>query len=230
MLTQLSNSLYSWTEIHGISRNTPYSWSSFLVVAQDALILIDPLSLSDQEIADVERLGTPTHILLTCDYHLRESRSFMQRWGCELLALAAEEQTKSCEISVDDTFRDGDFLWRKIEVIRVQNVRYPEEVSFLVPEEDGTLIIGDLVCGGRADRGISDGSIWINAPELAVDLQKARISLGKLLDYNFNRMVLGHGSPVTDRAKGVLKDFLKSDVVWDKLESERVERGRQLTD
>ena len=108
MLTQISSSLYSWTEIHGISRGTPYTWNSFLGLAQDAAILIDPLSLSDQGIADVEKLGTPTHILLTCNYHLRESRSFIQRWGCKLLA--AEEQAESCEVTVDETFRDGDCL------------------------------------------------------------------------------------------------------------------------
>ena len=88
------------------------------------------------------------------------------------------------------------------------------------------MVIGDLICGGRADRDIPDGSIWINAPELSVDLRKARVSLGDLQKHDFSRMVFGHGTPVTDKAKDVLRAFVESDAVWDKLESERIERGK----
>ena len=161
MLTRISPSVFWWVEVHGEARNQPYTWNSHLIHIQeeDVLVLVDPLPLSDDEVREVEQLGTPTHILLTCNYHLREAESFRQKWGCKVLL--QQEQLTEAEVAIDATFRDGDVLWNLIEVIRVTDVRFPEEAAFLVKEEGGLMIVGDAVCGGRRDMGIPEGEIRI---------------------------------------------------------------------
>jgi hypothetical protein len=72
MLDSLTPHLFTWAEIHGASRNQPYRWNSYLVQADRGRVraLVDPLPLSVEEIQQIEEIGLPTHIILTCNYHL----------------------------------------------------------------------------------------------------------------------------------------------------------------
>jgi glyoxylase-like metal-dependent hydrolase (beta-lactamase superfamily II) len=227
MLKRISSSVHWWAEIHGEARNQPYTWNSYLihVKKENVLVLVDPLPLSADEVREVEELGKPTHILLTCNYHLRESEVFRQKWGCKILV--HQEEVQDVEVSIDGTFQDQDRLWNVIEVIRVPDVHFPEEVAFLVKEDGGVMIVGDVVCGGRKDMGIADGEISIPIPfaKYIADIQKARISLQRLLGYPFEKMCFAHGSPVSHRPKDVLKGFIENDAVWESLQKRKIEES-----
>jgi glyoxylase-like metal-dependent hydrolase (beta-lactamase superfamily II) len=224
MLQKIHSNVYWWVEIHGKARNQPYTWNSHLIQVKkgNVLALIDPLPLSVDELQEVEQLGTPTHILLTCNYHLRESEAFRQKWGCKILL--PQEGLKDAEVPIDGTFQDGDLLWNLIEVIHVPDVHFPEEVAFLVKENGGVMIVGDVVCGGRKDMGIPDGeiSIPISFAKYIADIQKARISLRRLLDYPFEKMCFAHGSPVFNRPKDVLKRFIDDEEAWKNLQKRKI--------
>lgn len=225
MLHSLTPNLMTWAEIHGVSRNQPYPWNSYLVHIENrnVRVLIDPLTLSTEQIQQIEEIGPPTHILLTCHYHERDSEQFRKKWGCRLLV--HENQADLFKIDVDDTFSDRAVLWDLMEVIRVPDVRHREEVSFLLQDE-GALIVGDLVSGGRKDRGIPDGQVGIYAPQYLVDIEKARASLRILMDLEFDLLCFGHGSPLLNRAKQVLRQYIENDSIWKNLECEREEELR----
>ncbi len=225
MLRQISSAMHIWSEIHGAARNEPYLWNSYLIQVKDrdVLILVDPLPLSAEEIREVEEIATPTHILLTCNYHLRESQAFRQKWGCEVWL--HQEGLKDSEVPVDGTLQDRDLLWDLMQVIHIPDVHYVEEVAFLVKGDGNTMIVGDLVCGGRMDRGVPDGQLWIHAPEYIQDLQDARNSLRKLSEYSFAKLCFGHGTPITQSAKDVFNEFIENDGAWEKLKAEKVERA-----
>ena len=131
---------------------------------------------------------------------------------------------EDAEVPIDGTLKDGDLLWDLIKVIHVPDVHYAEEVAFLVKGDTNTMIVGDLVCGERKDRGVPDGELWINGPEYISDLQNARISLRRLRGHSFDILCFGHGSPITQTAKDVFNEFIESDCAWEKLKSEKVER------
>ncbi len=69
MLKQISSSVYCWSEIHGANRNEPYPWNSFVIRIKhgEGLVLVDPLPLPAEEEREIEALGNPAHILLTCE-------------------------------------------------------------------------------------------------------------------------------------------------------------------
>jgi hypothetical protein len=154
--------------------------------------LVDPLPMSAEDLEQVEAIGHPTHILITCTYHERACDQFKGRWGCQILLHEYQVHEAGCEY--DGTFRDRELLWNLVEVIRVPNVRYREEVSFFLAA-DAALVIGDLVSGGRRDVDIPDGEIGIPGPEYYVDLREARNSLRGLLTLPFSLMCFAHGTP-----------------------------------
>lgn len=207
MIQQLYGDVYYWTERHG-KPETTYYWNSFAIWIDQANVLglVDPLPLSAEEIRQIEEIGTPTHILLTCNWHLRESELFRQRWDCKIYIneLGLEE----AETQIDGTFKHGDRLWDSIEVIHIPNVSWPEETGFLVGQEKGLLIIGDALCGGRADVGIPDGEVGIRSIDYILDRHKAPSSLRRLMEYPFDAMGFGHGAPILYQAKSALRRFL----------------------
>ncbi|MCG9133878.1 hypothetical protein J5I95_19590 [Candidatus Poribacteria bacterium] len=221
MLTKLTPYLFTWVEVHGASRNQAYNWNSFLVQDESNSIraLIDPLPLSANQIQQIDALGGPTHLMLTCAYHERSLTEFKRRWDCKVLI--HENQVQDAEFTFDDTFTDRDVLWDLVEVVRVPDVRHREEVCFYLKSHGGAFIIGDLLSGGRKDSGIPDGNVGINAPEYLVDLDTARLSFSMLLHFDFDLMCFGHGSPVVCGAKDVLRHFIESDATWKDLAQKR---------
>lgn len=216
MLTQISPSIYMWSEIHGAARNEPYTWNSYVIhiPSQNILALIDPLAASEETRQAIETLGTPTHIVLTCEFHLRESQTYRARWGCQLWV--NETEADRYDVAIDHTFHDNDRLWNLIDLIYVPGIYYPETV-LLTQESGGTLIIGDLLCGGRADQGIPDGDLGMMGPEYVPDLTNARQSIAKLLNYNYTTICFGHGTPIYQSAKQKLKHFVEDDKTWQHL-------------
>lgn len=210
MLQQISSHVYCWSEIHGAARNEPYPWNSYLIDVpnEDAAVLVDPLRMSSSDALEIEKIGIPTHILLTCEFHLRESEIFRERWGCEIWANKVERDRY--EISLDGTFVHGRRLWDFIDPIYVPDVYFPETV-LLVRDGGGGLIIGDMLSGGRQDAGIADGDLGIYAPEYIAELGKARNSIALLLDYSYSFICFGHGTPIFDEPKAKLRRYVESD-------------------
>lgn len=216
MLRQVTPHVYCWSEIHGAARNEPYPWNSYLIdVPNDGVVvLIDPLPVSSDEAREIEQIRILTHILLTCEFHLRESELLRQRWGCEIWANEVERDRY--ETSLDGTFVHGQRLWGFIDPIYVPDVYFPETV-LLVHESGGGLIIGDMLSGGRQDAGIADGDLGIYAPDYIAELDKARNSIALLLDYSFSFICFGHGTPIFDEPKAKLRRYVESDEIWERL-------------
>ena len=216
MLRQISSHIYCWSEIHGADRNEPYPWNSYLIDVpdRDVLALVDPLPVPSDGAQEIERLGFPTHILLTCEFHLRESETLRRRWGCEIWA--NEIELDRYEAPLNGTFAHGQRLWDFVDLIYVPDVYFPETV-LLVREDDGGLIVGDMLSGGRLDAGIPDGNLGIYAPEYIPNLEKARRSISKLLSYSYNLICFGHGTPIVDEPKAKLKRYVENDDVWESL-------------
>lgn len=224
MLEPISPVLYRYRELHGAERGEPYDWNSYVFHLPDAnvLALIDPLEPLDRTIADIEALGTPTHILLTCEWHLRNGSALRDLWGAEILVNQAE--AGRYKITLNRTFDTGDRLWGCVDTVYLDRGFYPE-TSLLVRSARNVLIIGDILSGGRLDQQIPKEQIGNIAPQYIPDLVVCRNDLRQLLDLEFDRIYFGHGDPVTTNAKNKLRAYLDSDDVWAAHEATKRERG-----
>lgn len=182
------------------------------VPEQAVLALVDPPSLAAAERDELELLGPPTHILLTCNYHLREAIRHRETWGCTLMVhrLGAD----GLGGPVDGVLEDGDVLWDTVQVIHLPHVYSPEETAFLVRPDGGALLVGDALCGGRADIGVAEGEVGIFSTAYIDDVEAAYGSLAQLLRLPFETICFGHGSPVRSAPHAALSRFLRRDDLW----------------
>ena len=212
MLMQLTPDMHAWSEPHGKPERR-YQWYSYAIRVAEAkvLALVDPLAASADEIRALEALGPPTHVLLTCNWHLRNAEACRRRWGSRILI--HRSGLADAEAPIDGTFQDGDELWGTVKTIHLPGLNWPEETAFLIASGGGVLIVGDAFCGGRADIGVPNGAVGRSTTFTipAANQFQARQSAKRLLNQPFDSMCFGHGSPILHKAKAALERFITHD-------------------
>lgn len=109
------------------------------------------------------------------------------------------------EIEPDVAYDDGDTLEGNIRIIQVPG--HTEATSALLLEERNILISGDVLDG--ADRGGLPAGYLLPPPALFnASHEDAELNLYNLLEYDFNTLLVFHGSHVFEKPKEKLNDFL----------------------
>lgn len=128
------------------------------------------------------------------------------------LAMAANEtklhthlEEEGIDYEPDVVFEDGDLLDGNIRVIQVPG--HTEAPSALLLEDRGILISGDALDG--SDRGGLPAGYLLPPPALFnADHEAAELNLYNLLEYDFDTVLVFHGSHVFENPKQKLDDFL----------------------
>ena len=109
------------------------------------------------------------------------------------------------DIEPDVAFTHGDLLDGNIRVIQVPG--HTEATSALLLEDRDILISGDVLDG--ADRGGLPAGYLLPPPALFNDSHEdAELNLYTLLEYDFDTLLVFHGSHVFEDPKGKLDDYL----------------------
>jgi glyoxylase-like metal-dependent hydrolase (beta-lactamase superfamily II) len=138
-------------------------------------------------------------------------RHVMEAFSPEL-AMPADEtklythlDEEGLEFEPDVKYEDGDILAGNIRVIQVPG--HTEATSALLLEDRDILISGDTLDG--SDRGGLPAGHLLPPPALFNDdHEAAELNLYSLLEYDFDTLLVFHGSHVFDNPKGKLDDFL----------------------
>src|SRR5690349_9378584 len=108
MLRQLVPGVFSWTaDVPSNSRpGVTFAHTGFALVlpAPGRVVLVDAPTLTEDECEQLERLGTPTDVLLTCEWHTRAAARHRDRWGCRVLLHSAG--IARAEIPIDAALED----------------------------------------------------------------------------------------------------------------------------
>lgn len=160
--------------------------------------LVDPPSLSPDEIKEVEILGKPVRIYLTNKHHTRDAAVHRKRWGARLLVPDGDQALM--EIPVDGTFSDGELLAEEIRVIDIPDSKTPGECAFYWPQKK-VLILGDAIIG-------KDGALAMLPDEKFKDPGAARRGLRVLRGLEYENLLVGDGKPVLGKASRVVEAFI----------------------
>ncbi|MGH3103970.1 MAG: hypothetical protein ACRDN6_07745 [Gaiellaceae bacterium] len=209
---ELRPGLWRWTAPHPEwtpEEGGPTGWDEevgcVLCIAQDAIVLIDPLVPSGEPDRfwaaldrDVEQWARPVHVLLTVSWHERSAQAMVDRYGGRLWAHERVLQAEgSFGARVTDPFRDGAALPGGVEAFDASR---SDEVVYWLPEH-GALVPGDvLLGGGGGDLRLCPES-WLPA---GVGYPQLQAALRPLLDRPIELVLVSHGEPVLEGGRDAL--------------------------
>jgi len=168
---------------------------------KDAGVLIDPLVPA----AGLDAFpGPPRDIVLTNRHHYRDSGRIAKQYGCTIWCVESglHEFTHGEEVR---PFAFGDSLPGNMTAIEI-SVICPDETALHIPVGAGAMAVGDGVV--RMEEGplgfVPDEYIGDDPDSIKKGL---RASYGRLLEWDFDHLLLAHGRPWVGGGKKALREF-----------------------
>ena len=134
--------LYGWSRFH---EPLNIDFNSVVWVRGDGNVVIDPLPMSEHDLAHLRQLGGAAFIVITNSMHLRAGLELKKETGALLLGPGAEREKLAC----DRYLSDGESVVPGLVVRELNGSKTPGELALVL--EETTLITGDLVRAHRAD-------------------------------------------------------------------------------
>jgi hypothetical protein len=192
-----------------------------VVRLEDGLLVHSPLPLSPERRAAVSSLGKVTHLYAPNTFHhawlLEWNRAFPEA----LVHAPAPLQKKRPDVRIDQVHGDGPLASAaELEEIPILGFRLVETALF--HRASGTVIVADLVhnIGRPTDRwtkiyatlmGFYDRVALSRVLRWTAfdDRRAARASVDRLLSLPFDRLVVGHGTPLASGAHELLATAMR---------------------
>ena len=197
-MNEILPGVYHWTVPHP---KIKFDVSSYYLA--DECVLIDPL-IPPEGIHSLP--GEPKHILLTNRHHYRDSGRLHEVLGCTVHCVEHGMHEFSAGEKVQP-FRFGDTLPGEIEALEVGAI-CPDETALLIPRGQGILAVADGVV--RLDNGPLDFVPEKYMDDPAKVKAELRAAYRRLLEQEFDHLLLAHGWPVIGGGKQALREFVSS--------------------
>jgi hypothetical protein len=198
---EIAPGLWHWTTPHPHIR---IEVSSYYFAAEH--VLLDPL-LPAEGLEWFDEHGRPEHVLMTNRHHDRDAWRFREAFGCTVHCVRNGLHELAGRGPVE-AFDFGDELPGGIVAYEVDAI-CPDETALHVPAHRA------LACADGVVRWPGDGALtfvpdqFMDAPEKTK--QGLRDAYRRLLDLDFEHLLLAHGEPVVDSGKDALRGFVDAD-------------------
>lgn len=166
--------------------------SSQAIATAAGTILVDPVRLAPDALAD---LGDVVAIVLTASVHQRSAWRYRRELGVPVWAPAA---TREAEEEPDHLYSEGDTLPGALDALFLPGAGTTQHALLF----DRVAIVSDNVVRPRG------GELMLISEEYAHDPERNRESVRRLLERDFDVLCLGHGEPLTERAKDALRELV----------------------
>jgi glyoxylase-like metal-dependent hydrolase (beta-lactamase superfamily II) len=194
-MEEISPGLWYWTGRH---ERIGVDVSSYYLEAER--VVIDPM-LPPSGLEWFEERGAPEHILLTNRHHDRQSWELRDAFGSIVHCIRNGVYELEGRGPVE-AFDFGDELPGGATAHEVDAI-CPDETALHIPAHDALACADGIVHYGGTLRFVPDQ--LMDDPE---DTKRAlREAYGRLLDLDFDVLLLAHGAPVVGGAKEALREF-----------------------
>ncbi len=211
-MQQLRPGLWRWASDHPewtAEEDWPPEVASFYCETAEAVLLIDPL-VPDHDSerfyrhldADIERAARPVAILLTVFWHHRSSRELAKRYGTRVWMESRQYDRLVQRVPAElvERYDVGATLPGPVETLDVGRAN---DVVLWLPEHRA-LAAGDILLGTDGGGVTLCPNSWLGRE----DPEEVRATLRTLLELPVELILLGHGAPVVDDARGKLERAL----------------------
>ncbi len=196
--------IFTW---HEFSEEKQLNFNGYLIISEGESVLIDPPRMTDKDFSELESLAGKNSkhplqaILLTNVHHERECDEVRKKLNVPVLI--NEKDEAGLEGKADKTFADGDTLPGGLMTFKFESQKSPGESAFFLKEK-GIMILGDALIGKVP------GKLNMLPPDKYRDPKMAKKGLSKILDYEFESLLVGDGEPILKDAREAVKTFLES--------------------
>jgi glyoxylase-like metal-dependent hydrolase (beta-lactamase superfamily II) len=190
--------LYSWSSFD-TERNVDFN--SIAWIRPEGNILIDPMPISDHDLAHLNSLGGAAWIIITNSDHVRAAADLAKITGAKIAGPVAEKE--NFPIDCHCWLSEGEEIVPRLKVIELKGSKTPGELALLL--EETTLITGDLVRAHKA------GSLMILPDAKLKNRTEAIASVRSLAALNnIEAVLVGDGWPIFRQGGILLKELAAS--------------------
>ena len=195
-MREILEGIFTWpwfSEPHG------YNFNGHFIRHADGNICIDPVAPSDEDLADMARLGV-ARILITNRNHSRAANKIRARTGARTAIHPADApHARSEGAELDDQLNPGD----KVGPFVVLDApgKSQGEVVLHWPARK-ILLVGDAVVGDPP------GKCKLLPDKVVDDMPRLRDSVRQLLALDFDILLVGDGTPILQSAKERLRELV----------------------
>jgi hypothetical protein len=196
---EIAPGLWHWTARHP---HIGSAVSSYYL--QHESVLLDPMFPPDGPDWFRARRSTPEHIVLSNRHHDRDSWQLRDVFGCEVHCIASGLHELEGRGPVT-AFQFGDELPGGIVVHEVGAI-CPDETALHIPAHQALACADGIVRWPGVD-GLTFVPDWL-MDEPQQTKSGLRAAYCRLLELDFDRLLLAHGEPVVQGAKAMLGSFV----------------------
>jgi glyoxylase-like metal-dependent hydrolase (beta-lactamase superfamily II) len=197
-MREIVSDILTWpwfSEPHG------YNFNGHLVRDPGGNICIDPVEPTADDMETLVREGV-AWIVLTNRNHSRAANRVRARSGARTVIHANDaDHARNQGTELDDGINLGDTVG-PLEVVDAAG-KSPGEVALLWPDR-GILIVGDAIIGNPP------GRCGLLPERVMDDPARLRGRVRKLLDLDFDILLVGDGEPILRDAKARLKELVET--------------------
>ena len=197
-MQEIGEGLWHWTATH-----PKIGWEVSSYYLSRERVLIDPLLPPDGLDWFAQIDAPPQHVLLSCRHHDRATWEIVAAYGAAVHCV--DNGVGALEGRGPVTaFRFGDELPGGVVAHEVDAIS-PDEGALHIPAHDA------LLCADGAIRYDDDGPLQFVPDSLMDDPEQTKAGLraafARLLELDFDRLLLAHGPPILTGGKRALAEF-----------------------
>jgi glyoxylase-like metal-dependent hydrolase (beta-lactamase superfamily II) len=187
----------------------PWDLNGYAITFAGCTVLVDPPQPQEDEWSGFNAMKPITKIVLTNRDHVRGAESFRTRFDARLVA-GTDEVTQFAHLGIDEKVREGELIAGVLRVIHLPG-KSPGEIGLYFDPAHHTVSreMGGIVLLGDAIIGNPPGALSLIPEAKLDDSSELKRSLRKLVDYDFEVLLLCDGQPVLSGGKQKLAEFLK---------------------
>jgi glyoxylase-like metal-dependent hydrolase (beta-lactamase superfamily II) len=188
----------------------PWDLNGYAIRLDGCTVLVDPPAPEEHDWPSFDLMKPITEVVLTNRDHVRDIELFRTRYGARLVA-GTDELPQLAAVAIDTAVREGDLIAEVLRVIQLPG-KSPGEIGLYFDpahhtvsrEMGGILLLGDAIIGNPP------GGLSLIPESKLDDPSKLKRSLRKLLDYDFDVLLLCDGQSVLSGGKLKVAEFLST--------------------
>ena len=196
-LKQIVPGIHTWSTF---SEEKGFGFNGYAVETPAGTVVIDPPPPAPEELAQLDALAPYEAVFVTNRNHSRAAAALAERYGAPV-AIHARDAERA-EARAGRLVQGGETVGGEIQLVHVPG-KSPGELAFFIPRRRA-LIVGDVVIG------VPPGELSTYPDDKIDDKAALHRSAAKLLELDFDALLLCDGEPLPTGGKEALRRFVES--------------------